>query len=171
MKKIIFILIATTMSCAASQKGYKSISPQSRIIVKNDKIEDRSIYTHEDFVGYFSKKSIELYIIKMGKKKYLRIVFSYTGNDWIFFERMILSGVNEKIEYSIDSFDKFTNVNSNASVIEKADLKIEDAKLKVLKNIFSNSFTLRLSGKYYTDEEYRDCDACLELIDFYEKLD
>lgn len=159
------------MSCAASQKGYKSISPQSKILVKNDKIEDRSIYSHIDFVGYFSKKSIELYVIKKNKRKYLRIVFTYTGNDWIFFERMILSGDNQKIEYSIDSFDKFTNVNSSASVIEEADLEIEDAKLKVLKNIFSKSFTLRLSGKYYTDEEYRDCAACLELIDFYEKLD
>ncbi|PJZ43787.1 hypothetical protein [Leptospira brenneri] len=170
MKKIQILIFSTILSCSTLPKGFSPIAPESNIIEKKDLVENRNIYTHSDLVGLFKPKPLHMYVITKDKNKWLRIVFTYTGTDWIFFEKMFLSGKEERIEFSIENYDKFTNVASDASITEKADILIDKSEIKTLKNLFAKPFTLRLRGKYQRDFDYDNCISCLELINYYDSL-
>ena len=92
-------------------------------------------------------------IPKPTNNKYLRCVFIYRGSSWIFFDKVvILNQDGEKMEWTMKSYDKKTNVNSGI-VREEYDVLLTYSDAKKLYDFVSSSGTvkLRYSGKYYED--------------------
>ena len=89
----------------------------------------------------------------MGKGKtgspWLRLVMSYTGDNWIFFKNAYLSYDEKTKSIAFDEYRDKKSDNSGGAVWEWIDVGVDDALLAYLKNMVNGkSVKMRLSGKY-----------------------
>ena len=156
-KHILFILIIVILlyGCASilTPKGYSPISNQKdeSLYIKYDEFKDVSFIRHKYFFRIRADQPIEIYEVKNSN---LRIVFKYSGSDWIFFEKAILiNSSGNKIEFNFKTYDKITDVRSGGTVHESIDLYLSDSEAQELLSILSvpGNKKVRLSGKYYKD--------------------
>lgn len=92
---------------------------------------------------------MSVYIGKDSSKTWLRLLMSYKGEDWIFFEKAYLSYEGNTIQIPFDKYKEKDSDNSGGYVWEWIDVKVDSSLLSFLKD-FSNgkSQKMRLSGKY-----------------------
>lgn len=112
---------------------------------QTDKIEKTSFYISP---GLEYNYPINLYIGELASKSvFLRCAFSYTGSDWIFFDKVIISIDGENTELEIKEYDKKTD-NGGGSVYESIDLLFDDNIALIERIIKSKTTYIRLSGKH-----------------------
>lgn len=90
-----------------------------------------------------------LYIGKDKSQVWLRLLMSYYGSDWIFFESAYLSYDGNTIGIPFDRYQEKKNENSGGMVWEWIDVMVEPNTLEYLKKFVNGSKPkMRLSGKY-----------------------
>lgn len=119
MRINIFLLtLLLFVGCQTIPDGYSKIDKKGRIVYKNDHVEEVEFWQHLDLIqaDFGQRTYLNLYIGRNKSGKYYRLKFNYSGSDWIFFEKAILSGNNERTEFKFKSYEKTTNVGQGGAV-------------------------------------------------------
>lgn len=161
MKKFLLLLIIafSFTSCLSTKKV------EGSIYKTRDKFQQCNFY--QDKNPFHKNKSFDVYIVE-GTTNYVRLVFNYSGSDWIFFEKAIILNKNdETINFTFNSWDKETDVISAKKVVENADLVITREEAAKLKKVLEGGFVrLRLQGKGYKTYLLKT-KGLVKLLDYY----
>ena len=161
MKKILFLLVVclSFTSCLSTRKVTGSIYRT------RDKFQECNFYRNKN--PFYKNKSMDLYVVE-GTSNYVRVVFNYSGNDWIFFDRAIILNKKEvTINFNINSWDKETDVISEKEVRERADIVISREEAVELKRVLEGGFVrMRLQGKG-SKTYLLKTKGFIELLDYY----
>jgi hypothetical protein len=116
-----------------------------------DDLNETTWYYNTLFRHYTNSNHVSLYMGKSeNNKPYLRLMVSYTGDDWLFFDRVVLIyGDNQRYEISFNSYDHKKTDNDGGSVWEWIDVTVSsglDQQLELLAR--SKNAKIIFSGKY-----------------------
>ena len=170
IKNILIIFILYYFGCNVAPTGYVKISSRSeeKIYKKYDEFKNITWYQHSSLFSHYNsliglKSPINVYYGIQNKgdsvEKTLRCKFVYVGSSWIFFDTVtIINSNGGKKLWTLKTYDKITNVNTTellTEVYESCDIFLAESDAQELYNIVSKSgkVKLRLSGKYYEDNE------------------
>lgn len=118
----------------------------------SDDISGITWYHNPYFTHHANSNHASIYIGKKGADKpYLRLVMSYYGEGWIFFEKAYLSYDGNAKEITFDNYrDKKTE--NNTKCWEWIDVNVDEETLTFLKKMVEGkSVKMRLTGKYQKD--------------------
>lgn len=127
------------------------LSVVKRMKKNHDDINGITWYKNPYFTHYDNRNLTSIYI---GQKNYawLRLKMSYTGDNWIFFEKAYLSYDGNTKEIPFDRYENKETENSGGAVWEWIDVSLKDSDIPFLKNLAkSSNAKMRLSGKYTHD--------------------
>lgn len=115
---------------------------------KYDDVSGITWYYNPYFVHYNNSNHASIYMGQKDGDVWLRLVMSYTGDDWIFFENAYLSyDGNTKQIYFDEYRDKETD--NDTRVWEWIDVSVDSSLLSFLKEMVNGKeVKMRLSGKY-----------------------
>lgn len=137
-----------------------------------DKVEGISWYKSKNEPYYADTRSFVLPYIGVNDSgsKWLRLVFHYTGRDWIFFDKVTITVDGEKYYKEFDYFDVDRN-NGGGNVWEWADISPTSNDIEMLKAIAASSETIvRFQGDtYHYDLTVKSSDktAIKDVLDAY----
>lgn len=137
-----------------------------------DKVEGISWYKSKNEPYYADTRSFVLPYIGVNDSgsKWLRLVFHYTGSDWIFFDKVTIMVDGEKYYKEFDYFDVDRN-NGGGNVWEWADISPTSNDIEMLKAIAASSETIvRFQGDtYHYDLTVKSTDktAIKDVLDAY----
>ena len=113
------------------------------------------------------------YIGREANQVWMRMVFNYTGDDWVFFDRVTVAADEERFNKSFNYFDMVRD-NGGGDVWEYIDLDAYDSDIKMLQAIANSKETIiRFEGDdYWYDLTVKDSDkaAIREALTAYEAL-
>lgn len=115
----------------------------------HDDVSGVTWYKQPYFTHYTNTNLTSIYLGDNGSRQWLRLMMSYKGNDWIFFDKAYLSyeGNTKEIRFNEYS-DKKTEIGSG-SVWEWIDVSITSDVESFLREFAkSRDAKMRLSGKY-----------------------
>ena len=172
--KITFIILMSflIMSCSSVPKGYKETSTKN-IYEKYDEFGNFTIYQHCEFFDFDEPFSV--YIIKEENRKYIRAVFTYTGDDWIFFDTaVIMNREKDRITFKLDPLTRETDTykdDDELKVFESIDVVLTESQIENLYNLCKKEYAkMQLSGKSSKNYGNIDDEAVVELLDFFNSL-
>ncbi len=146
----------------------------SSLQIEVDKVEGITWYKPSTYPYYANSRSYVLpYIGENDTRVWLRLKFHYTGDSWLFFEKITVSIDGENYMKSFDYFDVERD-NGSGDVWEWVDISPSDSDIDMLKNIVNSTETIvRFQGDdYYYDLTIRSSDktAISEVLNAYEML-
>ncbi len=113
------------------------------------------------------------YIGRDANRVWLRMVYNYTGDDWVFFDHVTVAADEERFNKSFNYFD-MVHDNGGGDVWEYIDVDVYDADIKMLRAIANSKETIiRFEGDdYWHDLTVKDSDkaAIREALTAYEAL-
>lgn len=118
----------------------------------NDDIAGITWYHNPYFTHHANSNHVSIYMGKKGTDKpYLRLVMSYYGEGWIFFDKAYLSYDGNTKQILFDDFrDKKTE--NNTKCWEWIDVNVDEETLSFLKKMVEGkTIKMRLTGKYQKD--------------------
>lgn len=118
---------------------------------KYDKVEGITWYKPQNYPYYSNSRSYVLPYIGVRDSGYawLRLVFHYTGDDWIFFEKITVS-VDGQNYTKVFNYFEVTRNNGGGDVWEYVDITPSSADIQMLKNIAASKETIvRFQGENY----------------------
>lgn len=126
----------------------KRMQAVNKLRKKFDDVSGTTWYYNPYFTHYNNSNLTSIYIGQREGRVWLRLVMSYYGDDWIFFDDAYLSyDGNTKHIY----FDKYNDkeTENDSRVWEWIDVSVDDDILSFLKQmVHGKSIKMRLSGKY-----------------------
>lgn len=133
---------------AAKEKAEK-LKALNKLIKRYDDVSGITWYKQPYFTHYTNSNRTSIYMGDDGSKRWLRLMMSYEGEDWIFFERAFLSYEGNTIEIIFSRYDDKETENSGGSVWEWIDLTVtKDVEIFLREFARSKDAKMRLSGKY-----------------------
>ena len=156
----------------AEKKAEMGKAAYAKLNKKYDKVEGITWYTSKTAPYYADTRSYVLPYIGMrdGGVKWLRLVFHYTGSDWIFFDRLTIMVDGEKYYKVFDYYDVVREVGGG-KVWERADISADGTDIELLKKIAdSNETIIRFQGdNHYYDLTVKGSDktAIKEVLEAY----
>lgn len=115
-----------------------------------DDITNITWYKQKYFTHYHNLNRTSIYMGQKGDASpFLRLVMSYTGDNWIFFENAYLSYDGNTKQIDFDRYKEKKSDNSGGAVWEWIDVRFSGSSVEWLKE-FANSKNakMRLTGKY-----------------------
>lgn len=101
------------------------------------------------FKHYSNSNHVSVYFGTHDSMKWLKLIMSYQGDDWIFFNKAYLSYDGNTLEIPFKTFEDHTSDNDHKGVWEWINVTINDSNvLFLLKLANSPNAKMRLSGKY-----------------------
>lgn len=120
----------------------------NRLQKKTDDISGNSFYSTKRFTHYNNENLVSLYIGE-NSNVWLRFKASYTGDDWIFFEKIYLSYDGNTREIPFNSYQEKDSDNSGGNVWEWVDLNVDNQLIQYLEGFLeSDKAKIRFQGKY-----------------------
>ena len=118
--------------------------------IQRDKVEGVTWYKPSTYPYYADSRSYVLpYIGQRGSNTWLRLAFHYTGNDWLFFEKIIITVDGKKFTKTYDYFDVERD-NGGRRVWEWVDISPSNSDIEMLKKIVDSKETIvRFKGDNY----------------------
>lgn len=116
-----------------------------------DEIEDITWSYNHYFKHYNNSNHVSLYIGQHGKNGYpwLRLRISYEGDDWIFFDKILLYCDGSTFEVPFDKYKNKKSDNAGGTVWEWIDVPVDNELLSNLEMLAKGkSVKIKLSGKY-----------------------
>lgn len=134
---------------AAAEKA-KRMQAVKKLKSSYDDVSGITWYYNPYFTHYNNSNHVSIY---MGKREsgtpWLRLVMSYYGDNWIFFENAYLSYDGSTMEIPFNRYDDKKTDNSGGSVWEWIDVPVDNSILSFLKQLVEGKTAkMRLSGKY-----------------------
>ena len=119
---------------------------------KYDDISGITWYHNPYFTHTANSKHVSVYIGKKEfEKPYLRLLMSYYGDSWIFFDKAYLSYDGNTKQISFKEYGEKKTEN-NTKCWEWIDVAVDEETLSFLKNMVNGkSVKMRLTGKYQKD--------------------
>lgn len=132
----------------AEAEKKKRLQAVSRLRKKYDDINHITWYENPYFRHYTNTNYTSIYIGQNESSIWLRLMMSYEGEDWIFFESAYLSYDGNTFNIPFDKYrDKKTE--NDTRVWEWIDVRVSDDLLAFLRKMVNGkSVKMRLSGKY-----------------------
>ncbi len=117
---------------------------------QRDRVEGVTWYKPSTYPYYADSRSYVLpYIGTTGSNTWLRLDFHYTGNDWLFFNKIIISVDGRTYTKTYGHFDVERD-NSGGKVWEWVDISPSNSDIEMLKKIVdSKETTVRFKGDNY----------------------
>ena len=140
----------------------------------HDDVSDVTWYKQTYFTHYTNRNLTSIYMGESGNNRWLRLMMSYKGDDWIFFERAYLSYEGNTKEIIFDKYDDKETENSGGGVWEWIDLTItKDVELFLREFAKSKKAKMRLSGKYTKTRTltYNERKGILDILNGYDALE
>ncbi len=141
-----------------------------------DDVSGITLYKQPYFTHYPNTNLISIYMAKKDRTKWLILRMSYTGDNWIFFEKAILSYDGKSKTIPFDKYTEKETENSGGNVWEWIDVPI--IVNKSLENYLrefakSKNAKMRLSGKYTKTRTltYNERRGILDILNGYDALD
>ncbi len=120
----------------------------SKLRKKYDDINHTTWYYNPYFTHYTNSNHTSLYMGKNENSVWLRLMMSYEGEDWIFFDSAYLSYDGNTYYVPFDKYREKETEN-DTRVWEWIDVNVDDEMLSFLKKMVNGkSVKMRLSGKY-----------------------
>ncbi|WP_210409610.1 hypothetical protein, partial [Leptospira levettii] len=110
MKKNILLLMIF-IKCSGIPHGYERISDESKIIKYYDKVEKITFFHHLELNNLNRNRNLLIYIREQEGRKSLHLKISYRGNNWIFFDEILLTNGDQNIIFNIPLYNKYTDVS------------------------------------------------------------
>lgn len=159
------------------QKEQRKVQLLNKMKTNYDKIQEFTWYQHTNQPQYINTRSYMLpYIAKNNEGIFLLTRFHYTGDDWIFFDEIVLWIDGDKHTVSFN-FSDINRDNGRGYVWEEAHLTLSNiAEIQALKDVGNSTETIiRFEGKdgikyYDSTVSAADKQAILEVIELYELL-
>lgn len=162
------------LQSAEREKKFKSLTSGMRIT--KDGVTGNIFYYPSVFPNYINTRCYILpYIVKNGDDILICVRYNYTGDDWVFFKKIIFAFDNENITRSFDYFD-ITHDNKSGDVWEHHTDVANYQDISILREITtSNKRIARFQGDdYHYDYTIPSSDQAaikkiLEIYDLYYK--
>lgn len=130
----------------AKQEKLKALKKLKK---KHDDISGITWYKQPYFNHYANTNLTSIYIGDNGSSRWLRLMMSYKGDDWIFFEKAYLSYDGNTEEIVFDKYDNKKTDNGAYSVWEWFDITVSsDIESFLRKFSKSKNAKMRFVGKY-----------------------
>jgi hypothetical protein len=146
----------TNAAIAEKTKWFKKLKP------RYDEFQSTTWYSHPNEPRYRnSRSSIYLYIgHKKGSRPKLRLVTQYTGDNWLFIERVMINIDGKVHVWTVGGYGKFERDNGGGGIWEWKDETPTAQQIALLKSITdAKSVTIRFDGQqYYNDKKMRKSD-------------
>lgn len=142
--------------------------------VETDKVEGVTWYKPSTYPRYVNSRSYVLpYIGQSGSSEWLRLRFNYTGDDWVFFEKITV-WIDGKSYYKTFSYNEVERDNGSGDVWEWVDISVTDSDMEMLEKIVQSKETIvRFEGdSHYYDLTIKSSDktAINQVLIAYESL-
>lgn len=133
---------------AIAKAEKERLAALNRLKKKYDDISGNTWYQNPYFVHYNNSNLTSLYMGENNNSVWLRLVMSYTGEDWIFFKHAYLSYEGNTIEIPFDEYRE-KKTDNDTEVWEWIDVTVSDSMLSFLRKMVNGKTPkMRLSGKY-----------------------
>jgi uncharacterized lipoprotein YehR (DUF1307 family) len=139
-----------------------------------DDVSGVTWYKQPYFTHYTNTNLTSIYMGDNGTNRWLRLMMSYEGDDWIFFERAYLSYDGNTKEIVFNEFNDKETENSGGRVWEWIDLTVtKDVEMFLREFAKSKAAKMRLSGKYTKTRKltYNERQGILDVLNGYEALE
>lgn len=146
----------------------------SSLQTETDKVEGITWYKPSTYPYYANSRSYVLpYIGQRDSSTWLRLKFHYTGDNWLFFEKITIS-IDGENYYKTYSYYDVERDNGSGNVWEWVDISPTNADIEMLKKIANSKETIvRFQGdNYHYDLTVRSSDktAINQVLTAYEAL-
>lgn len=134
------------IAAAAREKRMASLK---KLRKKYDDVSGVTWYKQPYFTHYTNTNLTSIYMGESNGIPWLRLMMSYEGDDWIFFERAYLSYDGNTKEIVFNKYDNKETENGGGSVWEWIDLTVSsDVEMFLREFAKSPNAKMRLTGKY-----------------------
>lgn len=111
-----------------------------------DKVEKVDFYQDKASPSIRASNAVYAYIGDDGKNSWLRLVFQYTGENWLFIQKAIIVVNGEKLAEATGHWER----DNSSRVWEWLDMKVDKPTLAVIKAMAgSNDVVVRYEGRQY----------------------
>lgn len=146
----------------------------SSLKTETDKVEKITWYFPSTYPRYANSRSYVLpYIGHQGSNTWLRLAFHYTGDNWLFFEKITISIDGENYYFIYDYYDVERD-NGSGDVWEWVDISPTSADIEMLRKIADSTETIvRFHGEnnyYDLTISSSDKSGIKDVLEAYEKL-
>lgn len=132
----------------AEKEKQEKLKALRKLRKKHDDVSGITWYKQSYFTHYTNTNLTSIYMGDDGTKIWLRLMMSYEGEDWIFFEHAYLSYDGNTMEIIFDEYDDKKSDNGGG-VWEWIDVNItSDVEAFLREFAKSKNAKMRLSGKY-----------------------
>ena len=115
----------------------------------HDDVSGITWYKNPYFTHYTNTNLLSIYLGQGSFNPIVRLMMSYTGDDWIFFEKAYISYEGQTKEIIFNQYSDKETENSGGAVWEWIDVKADDETIDFLEKFAkSTDAKMRLSGKY-----------------------
>jgi hypothetical protein len=156
---------------AAKEKAEK-LKALNKLRKNYDDVSGITWYKQPYFTHYTNTNLTSIYMGDNGSSRWLRLIMSYEGDDWIFFERAYLSYEGNTKEIVFNKYDDKETEN-DGSVWEWIDLTVtKDVEMFLREFAKSKSAKMRLMGKYTKTRTltYNERQGILDVLNGYDAL-
>ena len=133
----------------AEEERKNRLASLNKLNKKHDDVSGITWYKQPYFTHYTNTNLTSIYLGQSGGTAYLRLQMTYTGEDWIFFERAYLSYDGNTREIYFDEYDEKDSDHNGGQVWEWIDVTVSGDEENFLREFAkSPNAKMRLSGKY-----------------------
>ena len=167
--------LQTARELRAKEAQRKKMQAVDRLKKEYDDVSGTTWYYNPYFTHYNNSNRTSIYIGKKSSTVWLRLLMSYTGSDWIFFENAYLSYDGNTLQIPFNEYDNKKTEIGSGKVWEWIDVSVNYEILDFLrKMIKGKSVKMRLSGKYaetrnLSSSEIKGIEAVLMAYDVLNK--
>jgi hypothetical protein len=158
----------------AEKEKQEKLKALNKLRKKYDDVSDITWYKQPYFTHYTNTNLTSIYMGESGNSRWLRLMMSYQGDDWIFFESAYLSYDGNTKEIIFDKYDDKKTENSGGGVWEWIDLTVtKDVESFLREFAKSKNAKMRLSGKYTKTRTltYNERQGILDVLNGYDALE
>lgn len=156
----------------AEREKQAKLKALNKLKKKYDDVSGITWYKQPYFIHYTNTNLTSIYMGDNGSSRWLRLMMSYKGDDWIFFERAYLSYDGKTKEIIFDKYDDKETEN-DGGVWEWIDLTVtKDVEAFLREFAKSKNAKMRLSGKYTKTRTltWNERQGILDVLNGYDAL-
>ena len=158
---------------AAKEKAEK-LKALNKLRKSHDDVSGVTWYKQPYFTHYTNTNLTSIYIGDNGSNRWLRLMMSYKGDDWIFFERAYLSYDGKTKEIPFNEYDDKETENGSGGVWEWIQVSVTSDIESFLREFAkSKNAKMRLTGKYTKTRNltYNERQGILDVLNGYDALE
>jgi hypothetical protein len=148
VRLLLYAIVLLSSGAFAQSKAPNDIAALKKMAKQIDKVENMTFYRHPAVPRYTNVRQFGLYIAASPTHKYLRFKTTYTGESWLFVQKLIIVIDGQRVESPPLTFERDNDTRVWEWLDTTAPWAIETAILASK----AKTVIVRFSGRTY----YRD---------------